>query len=135
MSVLGLSTVISQIPAQVATDVAAEFARVAERHGGRMMGRFQLTAVPGRVTVTDTEATVQMRGSPPGFWSWREYGTKPHSVSPRRKQAMAGGLAHPVSEMIEGVHMPAQRRWTATIDDFDAGYGRLVGAVVDRNWR
>jgi hypothetical protein len=135
MATLGLSATVRAIPAEVARDVAIEFAKSAERHGGRMMGRFQLTAVPGRVTITDTEARVQMRGTPAGFWSWREYGTKPHSVSPRKKQAMNHGLDHPVSTIIEGVHMPARHKWTAAVDDFEAGYGALVGAVVDRTWK
>lgn len=134
MSTLGLSTLVRRIPAEIVDDVVAEFAKAAQRHGGRIAG-YPLIATPGRVTITGDRATVQMRGVPAGFWTWREYGTKPHSVGPRTKKAMNHGLDHPVSGIIEGVYMPARRRWTAAVDDFEAGYGALVGAVVDRTWR
>jgi hypothetical protein len=138
VTTLGLTATLRQLPAEVAHDVAVEFARTAERHGGQIKG-YPLTATPGAVTITDATATVQMRGVPAGFWSWREYGTKPHSVSPRNKRAMGGGLeallGHPYSGVAEGVYMPARHRWTAALDDFEGGYGALVGAVVDRTWK
>jgi hypothetical protein len=120
----GLTARLSRVPAAFADEAAAVFTVAAEHNGGRMMGRYQLTATERKRYVYDQGCTLIMEGVPSGFWAWRETGTRPHTILPRRRRRRGSsrprvlygaGLGHPVAR----VHHPGtrgRRAWTATVD-------------------
>lgn len=116
---------LEQLPADYIDEAVGIFIRAAERNGGRMMGRYQLTASEGRRTVSPEGGSVTMNGTPAGFWTWRETGVKPHTIGPRRKRAMAGGLGHPIRGDVLHPGYPGQHRWTRTVQQATAEIGQL----------
>jgi hypothetical protein len=88
----GLSARLTNVPAAYADEAAATFQEVAERLGGKMMGRYQLTIREQRRYVYAEGCTLILYGSPAGFWVWRESGAAAHAITakPRRKAKTKG---------------------------------------------
>lgn len=106
---------LSDLPAAYIDEAAATFTRIAERNGGTMMGRYQLTAAEESRRVTPDGASIMMYGSPAGFWTWKESGASAHTIRPRRKKALAGGLGHPVRGPVRHPGFAGQEAWTRTV--------------------
>ena len=88
----GLPERLSTVPARYADEAMAIFQLVAERHGGRMMGRYQLTIAEAKRYVYDQGCTLIVYGTPAGFWAWRETGAGPHAIAAKgRRKAKTRG--------------------------------------------
>ena len=82
----GLTAKLTHVPARYADEAAAVFTVYAERNGGRMLGRYQLTAAEKKRYVYDEGCTLIMEGVPSGFWTWRETGTRPHEIRAKSRR-------------------------------------------------
>jgi hypothetical protein len=88
----GLPERLMQVPARYADEAMAIFQTVAEKHGGRMMGRYQLTIAEAKRYVYDQGCTLIVYGTPAGFWAWRETGAGPHEIRAKgRRKAKTSG--------------------------------------------
>ena len=93
----GLSARLTHVPAAYADEAVALFTLIAEKNGGRMMGRYQLTVAEAKRYVYDEGCTLILYGTPAGFWVWRETGASAHEIGPKRNRPVrkgAGGRRH-----------------------------------------
>jgi hypothetical protein len=130
---------LDNLPGDLVGDAVRVFTVIAERHGGRMMGRYQLTAKPGKMYRRPDSAWVLMEGVPSGFWVWKESGTGAHEIRPkkvrRRRKGkrnfampgpMGGGLNHPVFGPVIHPGTTGSRKWTKTVNEADEAIGALI---------
>ncbi len=133
----GLGAKFDHLPAEVIDDAIRTFVVIAERNGGKMIrGKYQLTAKPTQRRVRVGQASVNMKAFPSGFWAWRETGTRPHTIAPRKKRRgkrkgwkpgpMGGSLGHPVWGPVVHPGVPAEYRWTKTVEEANAAISVLV---------
>jgi len=139
----GLTAKLSRIPQSYATEAAKVFRTVAEANGGTMMGRYQLTASEKKRLIRDQGCTLIMKGTPAGFWVWKESGTKPHAIAVRTRRrtgpagskvkvkrrrgrtvgrgkqpALAGaGWDHPVAGPVQHPGTAGRRAWSRTVTE------------------
>ena len=123
---------LTAVPADYIDQAAATFTRIAERHGGTMMGRYKLTAAERSRRATPEGASVLMYGSPAGFWTWKESGVGPHLIRPRNKLALAGALGHPIRTSVVHPGFAGKQAWSAAVDEAVAELNDLLESVALR---
>ena len=87
----GLSARLTHVPAAYADEAVALFTLIAEKNGGRMMGRYQLTVAEAKRYVYDEGCTLILYGTPAGFWTWAETGTSAHEIAAKKRRKAAAG--------------------------------------------
>lgn len=130
----GLTKTYEDLPGRALDEAIAEFTRIAERHGGRMMRKYQLTAKPSNRRVEGDIASVTMKGVPSGFWVWRESGTGGHwirrkkAVRPGGRALLAGDLSHPLVGPVYHTGSLGHGAWTKTVEEAD----RTIAGIVHK---
>ena len=139
----GLTARLRRLPDSFADDAAELFTGIAERNGGRIM-RYQLTADEKRRYVHDGGVTLIMAGTPPGFWVWREDGTKPHRIAPKRRRRIRGrkrrgGLAPRLGGGVRVQYGPVthpgirgRKLWTRTVEQGAQAMGEAAQRALDQ---
>lgn len=110
---------IEAVPAAYIDEAVDIFRRIAERNGGSMMGKYQLTIEERGRRATDDGASVLVYGTPAGFWAWRETGARAHTIRPRRKRAMRLP-EHAVSIPVVHPGFAGKRAWSRTVEQAEA---------------
>ena len=138
----GLSARLRRLPDGFADEAAELFTGIAERNGGRIMG-YRLTADEKRRYVHAGGVTLIMAGTPPGFWAWRETGTKPHRIAPKRRRRIRGRkrrgglrprLGGGVGVQYGPVRHPGiagRQLWTRTVDQATQAMAAAAQAALD----
>jgi hypothetical protein len=126
----GLTVKLDKLPASALREVVKAFTKIAEQEGGRMKGRYQLTAEASEWQVSAGTASVTMKGTPSGFWVWKETGTRPHTIRPRRKKALAGDLGHPVWGAVHHPGTSGKKAWTKTVERAERELQDTVNAAL-----
>jgi hypothetical protein len=138
----GLAKRLDNLSAEVADDAVRAFIVIAERNGGTMIGgKYQLTAKVAKRFDRPGSSWVLMEGVPSGFWAWRETGTRPHEIRPKRKRRgkrstwtpgpMGGGLGHPVWGPVIHPGVPGRMLWTKTCNEGDEMVGVLTRRALE----
>jgi len=129
---------LDTLPTDLVGDAVRVFTVIAERHGGTMIrGKYKLTAKPGKQYRRPDSAWVLMEGVPSGFWVWKQTGTEPHEIKPKKKRRgkkrghwkpgpMGGGLGHPVWGPVMHKGSSGHLAWTKTVREADAAIKALV---------
>jgi hypothetical protein len=127
----GFGRRLDALPGDVVAAAAPMVSAVAERHGGRFAGEY-LTARIDRRKVSDSAASAVVVAEPGRQWSWREYGIEDHSIRPKRRRAMAGGLDHPIMGPVIHPGVPADESWSEAMDEVATEFASVVDRVMDR---